>query len=277
MNTKVIAEIGWNHMGDNDLAEKMIFEAKNSGADIVKFQYWNPKLLRKGSWDQDGRREIYEKAALSEDKINFLKSSAKDNKCSFLISVFGTKGAMLIKNMGIETIKIPSHEIANEKLLKFCSLNFKEIFLSAGAASSKEVIKAVRILKASDCIFFLMHCVSSYPCPEENSNLLRINWLKTIHDRVGLSDHTQGLISPSIAVSMGAEVIEKHFTINKNLPGRDNKFALDPSEFRMMTKNILSTEKALINHGIENQEIELDTINNYRGRWEPQDYKNTDE
>ena len=119
-----------------------------------------------------------------------------------------------------------------------------------------------------------MHCVSSYPVNDENANLNRINWLKTLHDCVGYSDHTQSTLIPALAVINGATVIEKHFTIDKDLPGRDNKFALDHNEFAIMSKNIYDASKSIIDRGIEFQDIERDTVENYRGRWEPQDYKN---
>ena len=270
---EIIAEIGWNHMGDMTLAEEMIIQAKKSGATTVKFQYWNPETLKKGSWDEDGRRQIYEKAVLDEKKIKFLIKISKENGCKFLISAFGSTGASFLKNLGLDSLKIPSHEIANQKLLSFCSINFSKVFLSAGAASSEEVTKAVETLEDGNCEYNLMHCVSSYPCPSENVNINRLKWLKTLHPNIGFSDHSQGTLAPAIAVLYGVSVIEKHFTIDKNLPGRDNKFALEPFEFEEMCKNILFTKNALIEHGNDFQDIELDTINNYRGRWEPKDYE----
>ena len=117
-----------------------------------------------------------------------------------------------------------------------------------------------------------MHCVSSYPVKDENANLNRINWLKTLHDNVGYSDHTQSTLVPALAIMNGATVIEKHFTIDKDLPGRDNKFALDQNEFAAMCNNIACARQSIIDKGIEYQDIESDTVNNYRGRWEPQDY-----
>ena len=112
-----------------------------------------------------------------------------------------------------------------------------------------------------------MHCVSSYPCNDENANLPRMKWLKSLHKKIGLSDHTQNILAPAIAVSMGAEVIEKHFTISNELDGRDNKFALDPENFNLMSKNIESTLLMMKNRGKNYQDSEEDTVLNYRGRW----------
>ena len=268
----IIAEIGWNHMGNPILANQMISAAKNSGADTVKFQYWNPEFLKPGPWDSDGRREIYDKAALTTEKVKELKKISEDAGCNFLISVFGTIGAKIIAEMGIDQIKIPSHETANHALIKFCSENFDHIFFSAGASTEEDVLSAHNLLKDGNASYTLMHCVSSYPCSDENANLPRINWLKGLHDDIGFSDHTGSTIIPSAAVAQGVSVIEKHFTTDKNLPGRDNKFALNADEFYEMSVNIRNVERAMIDHGINFQEIERDTVENYRGRWEPQDY-----
>ncbi len=273
MKVKIIAEIGWNHMGQNELAEEMIKSAAKSGADIVKFQYWDPKYLKSGSWDKDGRREIYNKAALNEEKILNLISLSNKYNCEFLISVFGTKGAKIVKSLDIKNIKIPSHETTNKPLIEFCAKNFDYIYFSAGASLQSEVTEANEILKSYDAKYNLMHCVSSYPCSNENANLGRLNWLKSLSSNIGFSDHTGSTVIPALAVSMGCSSIEKHFTTDKDLPGRDNKFALDPKEFAEMSKNIREAEQSLIDRGLDYQDIEKDTVENYRGRWEPHDYE----
>lgn len=269
---KKIAEIGWNHMGDIDLAEEMIKMASDSGSNIVKFQYWNPKYLKAGEWDHDGRREIYNKAVLTPEKINSLMKLSDKYDQDFLMSVFGTKGAKFMNELGVSSIKIPSHETTNIKLIEYCALNFDYIYFSAGASTAEEVINAVDILKKGNADFCLMHCVSSYPCDDSRINLPRLNWLKQLHPIIGLSDHTSSVLIPSISVGLGVSVIEKHFTSNHNLPGRDNKFALEPKEFKNMSENIDIAINSMIDHGIEYQDIESDTVNNYRGRWEPHDY-----
>ena len=271
---EIIAEIGWNHMGDSSIAKKMIYSAKKNGADTVKFQYWDPKHLRPGIWDTDGRREIYNKASLTEEKVLELRDEANKVGCNFLISVFGTIGANIISNLGIKNIKIPSHETTNIKLIEFCSRKFNHIYFSAGASLKEEVLDAVKILKNGSASFNLMHCVSSYPCEDKNANLNRLSWLSSIHDSIGYSDHTQSTLVPAFAVSKGATVIEKHFTTDKSLPGRDNKFALDPIEFKQMSENIITASNSIIDRGNDYQTVEEDTVKNYRGRWEPQDYLN---
>ena len=270
---KIIAEIGWNHMGDMELAEKMISAAAKSGADIVKFQYWDPAYLKAGDWDNDGRREIYNEARLSRNKIIQLIELSKKYHCEFLISVFGTKGAGFILELGQTSVKIPSHETANMKLIEYCSQNYKHIYFSAGAATEIEIIRAVDVLKAGSADFTLMHCVSSYPCKDDRVNLKRLNWLGSLHSDLGYSDHSSSEIIPSLSLMYGARVLEKHFTIDNGLPGRDNKFAFEPHDFAVMVKNIHIAERALIDHGKNYQDIESDTVHNYRGRWEPHDYE----
>jgi sialic acid synthase SpsE len=270
---KIIAEIGWNHMGDIALAEEMVMKAALSGANMVKFQYWDPKFLKPGVWDTDGRREIYNKAVLTKEKILKLMEISEKYNQEFLISVFGTKGATFMKDLGVKSIKIPSHETTNLKLIEYCAANFDYIYFSAGASTSDEVLTAVKILKAGKSDFCLMHCVSSYPCGNERVNLSRLNWLKGLHSVIGLSDHSSGSVIPAISVGLGVSVIEKHFTSDHDLPGRDNKFALEPDEFKLMSDNILIASDSMIDHGLEYQDIESDTVNNYRGRWEPHDYE----
>lgn len=268
MPSKIIAEIGWNFMGDMSLAEQMIEAAKDSGADIAKFQYWNPAKLKPGPWDNDGRLEIYNSAALNDKKIRLLQEICNKNNISFLISAFNAGDAKFISDLGIDSIKIPSHEVANETLHHFAANTFKKVYVSLGAGTLKEIEDACNIYNSHDDLFWVgMHCVSSYPCGPGDANLPRLKYLKKTCANLGYSDHTSDVTSPAISIAFGASVIEKHFTINKELPGRDNKFALDPYEFSMMVNNIRIAEQSCIDHGPEPREIEMDTMKNYRGRW----------
>ena len=130
MSTKVIAEIGWNFMGDLALAKQMISSARSAGADIAKFQYWNPAKLKPGPWDTDGRIDIYRAAALDAEKIETLSSLCAEVGIDFLISAFNASDAQFLVDLGVKTLKIPSHEVANEKLHTFASKNFEKVFVS---------------------------------------------------------------------------------------------------------------------------------------------------
>ena len=264
-----IAEIGWNFMGDMKLAEEMILKAHQSNASHVKFQYWREENLKKGEWDQDGRREIYKAAQLDKTKISQISSIANDIGIPAFFSVFNINDAEFIKSLKFNIIKIPSHEISNISLIKYCINNFETILLSAGACTKVELQNAVDVINASDRKIILMHCVSSYPCEYENANLKRIAYLRTIsqNSTIGFSDHTDSIILPAAAAVYGAEVIEKHFTTNKDLPGRDNKFAMLPNQFKEMVKNHQEVKQGLIDKGIDYQPCEENTVQNYRGRW----------
>ena len=271
----IIAEIGWNHLGDINLAQRMIVAAKESGATTVKFQLWDPEFMRNGAWNTDGRIEIYKKAKLSNEDVLSLKEFSINTKIDILFSAFGTEGASRLLSLNFDSIKIPSHEIANKKLIGFCSENFNKIYISTGASKKEEVEWSSEHLKNSQkCSYFnLMHCVSSYPCKIEHINLPRIKYLKSLHDHVGLSDHTSNEYTPSYSISYGVTVIEKHFTIDNNLDGRDNKFALEPQVFKKMTEHIHLANLANNDFGLDYQDSENDIVENYRGRWEPHDYE----
>ena len=159
-----IAEIGWNFMGDMELAKKMIQSAKRAGATTVKFQYWNPSKLKAGDWDHDGRREIYENAKLDTDKISKLLEFCHEVDIKFLISVFNAEDAKIMSDLDILEIKIPSHEITNVALHNFCLQNFEKIYLSCGACTEKELLSICELYKhkKTNCDLVAMHCVSSY-------------------------------------------------------------------------------------------------------------------
>jgi len=144
---KIIAEIGWNHMGNMSLAKKMILAAKKNGADFCKFQTWSEKNLKSGPWDIDGRRKIYQKAELTLKKHFILKNYCKKIGINFLTSIFSTKDLDLLNKVKVREVKIPSHEIHNIKLIKEASKKFKKIYISTGASKWKEIINIKNKIK----------------------------------------------------------------------------------------------------------------------------------
>jgi len=268
MKNSLIAEIGWNHMGDMNIAEKMIIKAKESGADFAKFQTWQVKRLTDGEWDNDGRREIYNNAELTEDKHIFLKEKCLENSIGFLSSAFSIEDAKLLKKLECSSIKIPSFEVSNINLLQYCKDNFERIYLSTGTANSKEINVVNELFMNWENELIVMHCVSAYPCAKENINLPRIKHLKKIFKNVGFSDHTQGINSTLSSIYLNPIAIEKHFTIDKSLPGRDNKFAILPEEMKLLSDFILDFNKSMIDHGIDFQDIEKQSRDFYRGRFD---------
>ena len=263
---KIIAEIGWNHCGDMNLAKKFIKSAKENGADYAKFQTWSTSRLKTGVWDKDGRREIYEKAELSEDNHIELIEYCKKYKILFLSSVFSIKDAELLVKLGCDTVKIPSFESRNKDLIKFCNQNFDTIILSGGTSTFDEIKQSVKLIDKSD--LFLMHCVSVYPGEYFEANLPKMKKYRSICDKIGLSDHIQGVESSKIAIGEGAVIIEKHFTIDKDLPGRDNKFSILPAQLKDLSDFINNRELMLEDQGLGFSNKEIDSRQNYTGRFD---------
>ena len=228
--TEVIAEIGWNHMGDMNLAESMIKSASESGATYAKFQTWSTKRLKRGEWDHDGRREIYEKAELSIDDHIFLIKKCQDYGIKFLSSCFSLEDAQILKSLGQKEIKIPSMEVRNHELLKYCVEFFDHLYISTGTADESDLIKLKKLLyKGTHTI---MHCVSSYPAPVSQSNVKTIQHLADTFGVVaGLSDHTLSNAASIASIAIGGSVIEKHFTLRRADGGPDAAFSLEPDEF----------------------------------------------
>jgi len=264
----IIAEIGWNHCGDLELAKKMILEAKNNGANFAKFQTWSVSRLKKGSWDNDGRKEIYKKAELSKEDHVYLKDYCEEIGIKFLSSVFSIKDAELLSQIGCKTVKIPSFESRNTSLIKYCNENFENIFMSTGTSTFLEIEKSLKLIDNSNLT--ILHCVSSYPCLPEIANIKKMIAIKEKYPEVnvGYSDHIVGVESAKVAVCLGATTIEKHFTIDNNLPGRDNKFAILPKQLKDLRDFIDLKEKMFIDHGLDYLECESDSRKNYQGRFD---------
>jgi N,N'-diacetyllegionaminate synthase len=261
----LIAEIGWNHMGDMKLASSMIKQAAEAGADYCKFQTWSEKNLKIGNWDNDGRREIYKKAQLNIDQHKYLISECYKNNVKFLTSVFNINDLPMITNLGIDEIKIPSHEIYNVELIKVCLDIFSKVFISTGASKWQEVEAVVNLGKKEKII--LMHCVSAYPCKPENINLPRLQKLINLGFDVGYSGHMSGINDAIAAICMGSTYVEKHFTVDNSLPGRDNLNAITPNLFAKLSEFRNNFFDMIIDRGLDFQDCEKDIYTNYRGRW----------
>ena len=262
---KVIAEIGWNHCGDMDIAKKMIESAQSSGANYAKFQTWSTKRLKSGEWDSDGRREIYQKAELSKEDHLKLKSFCENINIEFLSSAFSVPDAELLVEIGCSAVKIPSFESRNKELIAYCNENFSTIIMSCGTSTFDEIEESVGLINKAD--LYLMHCVSVYPGEYNEANLPKMNELKKLCNKVGLSDHIEGVESSKIAIGEGAVILEKHFTIDNDLPGRDNKFAILPKQLKDLTDYIKNRSLMLENLGLGFNDKENNSRLNYTGRF----------
>jgi len=262
---KIIAEIGWNHCGDMNLAKDMIKAAADNGADYAKFQTWSVSRLKSGDWDTDGRREIYEQAELTKDRHIELINYCNEIGIEFLSSVFSIQDAQLLVELNCNSVKIPSFESRNIELIQYCNEHFEIVFMSTGTSTIEEVEYSISFFNKAT--LYLMHCVSVYPGKYEIANLPKMIELKKLHNHIGYSDHIEGIESAKIAIGFGAVVIEKHFTIDNNLPGRDNKFAILPNELLGLRTYINYINDMMIDHGMGYNLLEQDSRTNYAGRF----------
>ena len=262
---KIIAEVGWNHLGDMKLAREMIDAASNAGADYCKFQTWSVKNLKPGPWDKDGRREIYQKAELTYEKHIELKEYCDNRNIKFLTTIFNINDLEFLKKLIPDIIKIGSPEAYNLELIAECLNNFKNVIVSTGATKWEEINQYKKLNNLNRLI--LLHCVSAYPCKPENINIPRMHKLREITNCVGYSGHFDGIDDAIIAICNNAEFVEKHFTIDKSLPGRDNQFALMPNQLKKICEFRDNFKKMNKFKGLDFQNIEEDVVNGARGRW----------
>ncbi len=261
----IIAEIGWNFLGDLRLAEKMVDQASDAGCKFVKFQLWDPKNLKEGPWDKDGRREIYNKSFLDEEKYGELFNYSKSKNLNCFASIFNHSSIKTVLKFSNKFIKIPSLEAYDLELIRKSLDLFENVLVSTGALKFEE-LKSLE--KFKDCENLIMlHCVSSYPLNLENSNFSKFFYLKEKFKKVGYSGHCEGIDDALFALSNGAVAIEKHFTTDNNLPGRDNKFAILKDELKFLCNYQKSIIKMKKDNGLDLQDSEIEAFKSYRGRW----------
>jgi len=256
--TFIIAEAGVNHNGDINLAKKLIDVAKDAGADAVKFQTFKAENVvttnaekaeyqKETTGVKESQYEMIKKLELTEYDFKELADYAKEKDILFLSSPFDKESVDLLDEINVPVFKVASGEITNFPLLKHIAEKGKPIILSTGMATLGEIEDTLRVIRGAgvdDVV--LLHCVTSYPAKMEDVNLRVIETLKHAFKLpVGFSDHTLGITVPIAAVSRGAVVIEKHFTLDKNLPGPDHKASLEPDELKEMVVAIRDVEKAL--------------------------------
>ena len=254
----IIAEAGVNHNGDIELAKRLIDIAKDAGADSVKFQTFKAEDIvtqkaekaeyQKETTDlEESQYEMLKKLELSEEEFRELADYAKKRGILFLSSPFDKESVDLLFELGAPAFKIGSGEITNFPLLKYISKKGKPVILSSGMSTLGEVEDALNVIKREGIDdIILLHCVSNYPATIEDVNLRAMDTLKQAFKiPIGFSDHTLGITISIAAASLGAVVIEKHFTVDKNLPGPDHLASIEPNELKEMVEAIRSVEKAL--------------------------------
>lgn len=254
-STFIIAEIGVNHNGNVDLARKMIKSASECGVDAVKFQTFISEDLvtenaKTAKYQEDNTNEnsqlnMLKKLELSFDDFLELKKYAEECGVLFLSSPFDLKSVDLLEKLDVSLYKLGSGELTNFELIDYVLKTNKPLILSTGMASLEEIKETHDYIKNRDNLIIL-HCITGYPTSFEEANL---NFIKTLQNElevpIGFSDHSPGIELPIAAVALGACVVEKHFTLDKSLPGPDHKASLNPEEFKAMVSAIRNVEIAM--------------------------------
>ena len=259
MKTLIIAEAGVNHNGDVTQAKKLVDVAAECGADLVKFQMFDANNLAtkdapKADYQihttnsSESQQTMLSKLALTEDMVKELFAYAKEKNIGIFATGFDVASVNTLIKLGQDRFKIPSGEITNLPLIRYVGQQNKQVLLSTGMCELSEVEFAIKILINSGTLkdnITVLHCTSAYPAPMIDINLNAMQTMQKVFDvSVGYSDQSQGIEVAIAAVALGASVIEKHFTIDKNLPGPDHKASLEPAELRSMIVGIRNIEEA---------------------------------
>ena len=258
--TYIIAEAGVNHNGSLELAKKLIDIAAEAGADAVKFQTFKAEKVvsryapkaeyqKKTTTADESQLEMIKKLELDEVAHEELLACCRSRNIQFLSTPFDLESIDLLNKLGLEIFKIPSGEITNLPYLQKIGALKKEIILSTGMADLGEIEDALDVFMEAGTELeniTVLHCNTEYPTPMDDVNLrAMLTIAEAFGVRVGYSDHTLGIEVPIAAVALGASIIEKHFTLDKNMKGPDHKASLEPAEIKEMVRAIRNIEKAL--------------------------------
>lgn len=269
----IIAEAGVNHNGSFELAKQLVDKAVWAGADCIKFQTFNSKNLvsaqapkaeyqKKTTDSNESQFDMLKKLELSHEQFTELKEYCNQNGIMFLSTPFDLESIHFLAELGVKTWKVPSGEITNYPLLRAIGKRKESVIMSTGMCTLEDVHAAVKVLNEFGTIdITLLHCTTEYPAPYDSVNLKAMLTLqKEFGCKVGYSDHTNGIEIPVAAVAMGATVIEKHFTLDKNMEGPDHKASLEPDELKQMVQSIRNVESALGNGVKEPSDAEKKNI-----------------
>ena len=275
-NTIVIAEAGVNHNGDIQIAKKLIDVAAEAGADYVKFQTFTAEKIAspraaKAAYQSsntaksdDKQIEMLKRLELNQEQHLELISHCKTKAIKFLSSAFDVEGVAYLHKLGLDIFKSPSGELTNYPYLKALAKTGCPVILSTGMASLGEIEVAIGVLEEHGCgrkQIIVLHCNTEYPTPMEDVNLKAMNTIGNAFGvEVGYSDHTLGIEVPIAAVALGAKIVEKHFTLDRDLSGPDHKASLEPKELGDMIKAIRNIELAM--SGTQRKEVTKSELQN---------------
>lgn len=260
MKTLVIAEAGVNHNGDMNLARELIAAAAAAGADLVKFQTFRAdnlvtKTASKAAYQLsttgavESQHEMVRKLELSRADHDMLIEECRRHGIGFFSTAFDTDSFDMLVELGLKQVKIPSGELTNLPLLRYMTRFGFPVILSTGMANLGEIEATIEVIEQAGTprqLITVLHCTTEYPTPMEDVNLrAMVNLKAALGVEVGYSDHTPGIEVPIAAVALGATVIEKHFTLDRTLPGPDHQASLEPGELKAMVDAIRNIERAL--------------------------------
>ncbi|MBR4174575.1 MAG: N-acetylneuraminate synthase [Lachnospiraceae bacterium] len=257
MSVFIIAEAGVNHNGSFKLACELVDEAKKAGVDCIKFQtFKSENLVSKNAAKADYQKEttgegsqidMLKKLELSYDEFLELKEYCDEVGICFLSTPFDFDSIRFLESLDMPFWKIPSGEVTNYPYLVTLAKTQKPVILSTGMCEMSEIEEAIKVLRDNGTEDIrLLHCNTEYPTPFEDVNLKAMQTMRDAFGlQVGYSDHTKGIEVPIAAAALGAAVIEKHFTLDKNMEGPDHKASLDPKELALMVQGIRNIEKAM--------------------------------
>ncbi|OGX34114.1 MAG: pseudaminic acid synthase [Omnitrophica WOR_2 bacterium RIFCSPLOWO2_02_FULL_50_19] len=265
----IIAEISANHGQDFKRAVALIKEAKRSGADAVKFQTYSPDTLtidvnnkyfriKHPKWGGQRLYELYKRAYTPWSWFKKLKSVAGDLDIMFFSTAFDKTSVDFLEELNVPMHKIASFEVTDLPLIEYASKTGKPLIISTGMASFKEIEEAVITAKKAGAEdIALLKCVSDYPARPEEMNLKTIpDMIKKFNCPIGLSDHSLGIAASIAAVSLGAKMLEKHFTLSRKIKTPDSFFSMEPREFKLLIENVRIAEKAMgkVFYGLSREE-----------------------
>lgn len=260
----IIAEAGVNHNGSVEKAVELIEVAAKAGADFVKFQTFKAELsvskaAKKATYQEENtgtkesQYEMVKNLELSFDDFKYISEVCAKNNIGFLSTGFDFPSLEFLESLNLEYFKIPSGEITNRPYLQKIAGFGKKVILSTGMASMQEVKEAFQVLLSeglSENKITIVHCNTEYPTPMEDVNLKAMNAIgDELKVKIGYSDHTLGIEVPIAAVALGASVIEKHYTLDRNMAGPDHRASLEPKELKAMVDAIRNVEKAISGSG----------------------------
>ena len=241
----VIAEAGINHNGNLEIAKKMIEKASKCGTNAIKFQsFFAEELI--SPYNNTKLFDWLKKLSLTKKQQKELKKYSERKKIEFISTPSGNRSLKILKDLRVKAIKVASPDLTDYDFLRKAAKTKIPLILSTGMSTLSEIKSAVKIIKSENCPFSLLHCNSSYPSPVKDANLSTIPFFKKIFSvPVGYSDHTIGIDACLSAVSMGASIIEKHFTLDKKMEGPDQKLSANPKELKEMISKIRTIEKLI--------------------------------